>query len=141
MRHGMWHGDGGMRDAGDAASASYCFILHHHIALLYLYFSLLFSALLCADPFAGVCIRALKDGEIPLFVQYNWKSHKGSSNFTFLLKEKEVEVRENATKVRAIWGSLHVQFGNVCVCVVGMFRGHLGLLSCIVDSIACQCAI
>lgn len=54
----------------------------------------------CSCPLlrSGVCIRALKDSEIPLFVQYNWKFQKSSANNTFLLKEREVEVRENATK-------------------------------------------
>lgn len=40
----------------------------------------------------------LRDAEIPLFVQYNWKYQNGASNTTFVLQEREVEIRENATK-------------------------------------------
>jgi len=43
-------------------------------------------------------LRALRDSEIPLFVQYNWKYQSSSSNLTFVLQEREVEIRENATK-------------------------------------------
>eukprot|EP00160_Parvularia_atlantis_P020391 Unigene8439_Nuclearia_a/m.25841 Unigene8439_Nuclearia_a/g.25841 ORF Unigene8439_Nuclearia_a/g.25841 Unigene8439_Nuclearia_a/m.25841 type:complete len:233 (-) Unigene8439_Nuclearia_a:75-773(-) len=43
-------------------------------------------------------IRVLRDTEIPLFVQYNWKYQNNSSNLTFVLQEREVEIRENASK-------------------------------------------
>ena len=42
----------------------------------------------------------LGDAEVPLFVQYNWKNLPNGANMTFVLKEREPELRENATKVR-----------------------------------------
>lgn len=48
----------------------------------------------------GKCLRALGDTEIPLFVQYNWKNQPNGSSMTFVLKEREPELRENATAVR-----------------------------------------
>jgi len=42
-------------------------------------------------------VRLLRDTEIPLFVQYNWKYTK-NTNLNFLLKERDIEIRENATK-------------------------------------------
>lgn len=50
----------------------------------------------------GKCLRALGDAEIPLFVQYNWKNQPNGSSMTFVLKEREPELRENATAVRAL---------------------------------------
>jgi len=44
-------------------------------------------------------LRILRDTEVPLFVQYNWKYQDHTSNLTFVLQEREVEIRENATKV------------------------------------------
>jgi len=43
-------------------------------------------------------LRVLRDSEIPLFVQYNWKYQNNTSNLTFVLQEREVEIRENASK-------------------------------------------
>eukprot|EP00999_Lentomonas_sp_LEN2_P000365 NODE_1367_length_889_cov_79.489501_g1321_i0.p1 GENE.NODE_1367_length_889_cov_79.489501_g1321_i0~~NODE_1367_length_889_cov_79.489501_g1321_i0.p1 ORF type:complete len:251 (-),score=48.83 NODE_1367_length_889_cov_79.489501_g1321_i0:61-813(-) len=43
-------------------------------------------------------LRVLRDSEIPLFVQYNWKYQNASSNLNFILKERDVEVREGAGK-------------------------------------------
>ena len=40
----------------------------------------------------------MRDTEIPLFVQYNWRYQK-SGNLNFLLKERDIEIRDNATKV------------------------------------------
>ena len=51
---------------------------------------------------SGKCLRVLGDSEVPLFVQYNWKSLPNAANKTFVLKEREPELRENATKVRRI---------------------------------------
>jgi hypothetical protein len=48
----------------------------------------------------GKCLRVLGDAEVPLFVQYGWKGAANAAQMTFVLKEREAEIRENATKAR-----------------------------------------